>query len=125
MVATADSPHFRSDEADPVPVVVGASARFEGLLAFRGRVRVDGEIVGEIICRGVLELGETARVDGIIEADELIVAGFVGGEATARRRIELGPTARVKGILRAPRVALADGCVVDGRCETVPADPVP
>jgi cytoskeletal protein CcmA (bactofilin family) len=127
MAATADTPRLPSDELDdvPVPIVVGASGRFEGLLVFRGRARVDGELVGRVLSRGVLELGETARVDGVIEVDELIIAGSFGGEATARRRIELAATARVKGVLRAPRVALADGCMVDGRCETAPLDPGP
>ncbi len=124
MAATAHSPSSLTTRtagetvADPGPIIVGESARFEGLVTFRGRAQVDGEIEGEIVCRGTLRLGETARVRGTIEVDELIVAGALEGEATARERIELTSTARVKGILRAPRLALADGCVVEGRCET-------
>ena len=124
MAATAHSPGShttpRADEAvaDAGPVVVDVSRRFEGLVAFRGRAQVDGEIEGAIVCRGTLRLGETAHVRGVIEVDELILAGTLEGEATARKRIELTSTARVKGILRAPRLALADGCVVQGRCET-------
>jgi cytoskeletal protein CcmA (bactofilin family) len=124
MAATAHSPSSLSTRtageasADLDPIIVGESARFEGLVTFRGRAQVDGEIEGEIVCRGTLLLGETARVRGTIEVDELIVAGALEGEANARERIELTSTARVKGILRAPRLALADGCVVEGRCET-------
>jgi cytoskeletal protein CcmA (bactofilin family) len=126
MAATADTHHLgvgsesghHSEHWEPGEIVVGASGRFEGLLTFRGRARIDGEVVGEIVCRGTLELGEMARVNATIEVDELIVAGTLEGEATARSRIELMPTARVKGTIRAPRLCLADGCVVDGRCET-------
>lgn len=124
MAATAHSPSSLAaaspGEAGATggPVIVGESGRFEGLVTFRGVARVDGEVDGEILCRGTLTLGETARVRGVLEVDELIVAGFLDGDATARKRIELTPTARVKGTLRAPRLALADGCVVEGRCET-------
>jgi cytoskeletal protein CcmA (bactofilin family) len=121
MAATAHAPGVigtDSDEFPSVAVVVGESGRFEGLLTFRGCARIDGEVIGEIICRGTLWLGETARVNAVIEVDELMVAGTIEGEVTARDRIELLPTARVNGILRAPRLALADGCVVEGRCET-------
>jgi len=123
MAATADTPRVtEAGELEPTAVVVGESGRFEGLLTFRGRARIDGELVGEVICRGTLSLGEMSRVNAVIEVDELIVAGVLEGEATARRRIELTSTARVKGTIRAPRVALADGCRVEGRCVTSPAD---
>ena len=102
MAATAHSvsavaPREMSESADeehPV-ILVGESGRFEGLVTFHGSAQVDGEIEGEIVCRGTLRLGETARVSGVIEVDELIVAGSLKGEATARKRIELTATARI------------------------------
>ncbi len=112
-----------AEAVDAGPVVVGASGRFEGLVTFRGRGQVNGEVEGQILCRGTLRLGETARVVGTIEVDELIVGGVLEGEATARRRIQLLRTARVRGVVRAPRVSMEDGCVLDGRCETLDATP--
>jgi cytoskeletal protein CcmA (bactofilin family) len=106
------------DAAADVWVVVPVSGRFEGLLTFRGSARLDGEFKGEIVCRGSLHVGVHARVTGTIEVDELIVSGSLEGEVTARERIQLTATARVKGVIRAPRVALEEGCVLDGRCET-------
>ena len=99
-------------------VIIGRGSRFEGLLTFRGRACVDGELIGDVICSGTLELGEGSNVRGAIEVDELIVAGELEGDVTARRRIELRATARVKGALRTPQLALAEGCILEGRCET-------
>ena len=108
----------------PVPVVISATAAFEGLLTFRGDVRVDGEVRGEILCHGTLWLGVSSVVRAVVEGDELIIAGDFEGEASARRRIELLPTARVRGMIRAPLVALAEGCVLDGQCQTRSLDEV-
>jgi cytoskeletal protein CcmA (bactofilin family) len=105
-------------EPDFGAVAVPESARFEGLLTFRGRARVDGEIEGDILCRGAVRIGERGRVVGTIEADEVIVAGTLEGQATARDRLELTGTARVRGTVRAPRVHLEDGCQLEGRCES-------
>ena len=114
----------QADAVEPTSVVGPESARFEGLLTFRGCARVDGEVEGEILCRGRLYVGERARVVGIIEADELVVAGVIEGDAIARTRLELTATARVRGTIRSPRLQLADGCVLEGRCETLsPAPP--
>ncbi len=106
-------------EIPQVPTV-GAGATFNGLLSFRGAARVDGEVSGEVVAAGMLHISERAVVRARIEVDELIVDGRLEGDAVARQRIELGPSARVVGTLRAPRLLLADGCQVQGRCETVP-----
>jgi cytoskeletal protein CcmA (bactofilin family) len=103
--------------ADPTgDAVVGEGGRFEGLLAFRGRARVDGELRGEVVGPGSLRVGPSARVEARVEVDELVLEGSLEGEARARRRIALASTARVRGELHAPRLAIAEGALLDGRC---------
>ncbi|UCE86391.1 MAG: polymer-forming cytoskeletal protein [Deltaproteobacteria bacterium] len=97
--------------------LVDPGASFEGLISFRGHARIDGDFTGSVMAWGALEIGESAVVRASIEVDDLVVAGSLEGDATARRRLTLAPTARVRGVLRAPSLALAEGCVVDGRCE--------
>jgi cytoskeletal protein CcmA (bactofilin family) len=100
------------------PALVAAGARFRGLVAFRGRARVEGRVEGDIIAWGRVEIGPDAHVYGDVEADEAVVAGEVRGGIRARRRIELRAGARVEGDLRAPRLALADGALLHGRVWT-------
>ncbi len=97
--------------------LIGAGTAFEGLVSFRGWALIDGEFRGEVVASGALHIGEAATVRARIEVDALVVAGSLEGEVVARERIEVLATARVTGVLHAPRVSLADGCVVDGRCE--------
>jgi len=111
-----------SKEGGVVPVVP-AGAAFEGTLAYRGAVRIDGRLHGEVIATGALEIGEHGEVRARVEVDELVVAGHLQGDAVAKRRIELRASARVEGNLRAPIVILADGCRLQGRLECKPAQP--
>ena len=104
--------------------VIHAGCHFEGVLTFYGATRIDGRLSGKVVGRGALVISEGAEVLAEVSVDELVVAGTLGGSAHARQRIELLPTARVSGHLRAPRLAVADGCWFDGRCETAPA-PMP
>jgi len=101
----------------PIPTVVEAGTRFEGLVSFQGAVRVEGLIVGQVVANGALWLGEQAELRGRIEADEVTVEGICEGEIEARHRIELRSTARVRGRLSAPRVVMVDGSLFNGRCE--------
>lgn len=106
--------------SSPVPTVLGADAAFEGVLSFRGDVRVEGRLRGEVYATGGLRIEAGASVEGRVEVDELVVAGALRGEIIARRRLELLPTARVEATVRTPRLALADGCVLQGRCDAGP-----
>lgn len=115
--APAPAPRRGRRAPEPEPLV-GPGARFEGVVAFRGFARVDGAVTGSVVGRGRLVISETARVRAEIDVDELVVAGSFEGQAWARRRIELLPTAKVCGELRSPRLSVADGSRVDGRCET-------
>ena len=101
-------------------VSIPAGCSFEGMLAFEGETILDGQLVGEVVARGTLRLGVTARVRARIEVDELIVAGELVGDVVARRRIELLPTARVQGSIETPRFSVAEGSVFQGRCRCIP-----
>jgi cytoskeletal protein CcmA (bactofilin family) len=102
------------------PVAVPAGGHYRGLLSFRGAARVDGNFEGEVIASGTLWIGKAAVVRARIDVDELIVAGVLDGEVRARSRIEVLATGRVRGALCTPRLALADGCLLQGRCQTGP-----
>jgi cytoskeletal protein CcmA (bactofilin family) len=110
-------------ERGVMPVVVEAGCRFDGLVSFRGTVRVDGLVVGQVVARGTVVLGGQGEVRGRIEADQVTVEGQLEGEIEAGHRIELRPTARVRGRMTAPRVVVADGATFDGQCEIGPARP--
>jgi len=103
-----------SAEREPV---VGPGARFRGTLAFRGLARVEGEVEGTVLARGTLEVAPGAVVRARIEADEVVVAGTVWGDVVASRRIALLAGARLYGDVRTGSLALADGSLLEGRCE--------
>jgi cytoskeletal protein CcmA (bactofilin family)/F0F1-type ATP synthase membrane subunit b/b' len=101
----------------PAPVI-RRGAEFDGLVLLPASARIDGRISGDVIASGLVWIGEAARVKARIQAEEVVVAGVIEGEVLARQRIELLATARVSGALRAPRLVLADGAFLEGRCQT-------
>lgn len=102
--------------------LLGPGARFEGKLAFDGRVRIDGALKGEIVGDGVLVIGDGAEVDASVEVGTLIVRGGVlRGNVLARQLIEIHPEGAVYGDISAPEIDISKGCVFEGRCTMMPA----
>ena len=107
-------------ERDLVPPMIAEGCHFEGLLSFGDRAEIDGSLRGRICARGTLLLGPASHIEASIEVDELVVAGRVEGHIRARKRVALLETARVRGDLEAPRISLAEGCELHGRCRSGP-----
>ena len=113
---TADDPGAPR-ELEP-SLAVGCE--FQGILVLRGPGRIDGSLAGEIVGSDLVWIGESARVEADVEAEEVVVEGHLEGRVSARRRIALRPTAHVVGSVAAPSVEASDGCFLEGRCITTP-----
>lgn len=104
----------REAEERSIPTLLEAGTRFDGLVSFRGAVRVEGLVVGEVVAEGTLWVAPRGELRGSVVTDEVVVEGTCEGEVAARVRVELRPSARVAGRLEAPRLLVADGSVFDG-----------
>jgi len=97
--------------------LLGQGTSFDGVLAFEGRVRIDGKLRGRVQSDGVLVLGPTADVDAQIEVGTLIVrGGTVRGEVVAKRLVEVYAPSRVLANVRTGQLFLDKGASFDGTC---------
>ena len=101
---------------------VGSSLVIKGELTAHEDVVIAGRVEGVINVTGHLVVVEAgAHVAGDITAAGIVVAGSVEGSLVANERITVQGGADLQGDVAAPRVAVADGAVVNGRIETVAA----
>jgi len=101
--------------------LLGRGTRFEGKLFFQGRVRIDGELRGEIHSDDVLVIGEGAEVEADIDVATVIVkGGTVRGNIRARNSIELHVPAHIIGNLHSPSLVIEKGVKVEGTCTMAP-----
>jgi cytoskeletal protein CcmA (bactofilin family) len=105
--------------AEPAPgryPVLPEGALFEGLLVLPRPSRIDGVVRGEVLAASDVWVGPTGCVYADLEVRAIVIEGRVEGDVTAAERIELRGTARIRGNVSAPRIAMDEGCVVDGTC---------
>jgi cytoskeletal protein CcmA (bactofilin family) len=100
----------------PPPLILRRDAEFSGIVVLPRAARIDGRVSGTVLASGLVWFSESARVQARIEAEEVVVAGEVEGPVAARKRVVLLATARLHGDLLTPRLTLADGAHLQGRC---------
>lgn len=108
-----DLQHVVAGHSGRVPLVP-AGGVFEGQVAVLGETRIDGSVLGTLRGSGRLELSRDARVDGIIECEELRSQGAIVGRVVAHFRARLGPGAVMDGDLNTPRLEVSESAIWNG-----------
>lgn len=99
---------------------VGSTVVIKGEMTAQEDLVIAGRVEGTINVTGHLVLVEAgAHVVGDITATGIVVSGTVHGSLLAEERIKAEPGADLQGDISAPRIAVADGAVVNGRIETI------
>ena len=96
----------------------GVDTEFEGHLAFKGTIRIDGRFKGEIAAMGDLIVGESARIEAEIKISTIMISGSIEGDIAADKSIEIQKSGRVRGDIEAPTVIIHEGAVLQGNCRT-------
>jgi len=89
-------------------------------------MRIDGTVIGDIEIEGLLNISETGRVDGHINAGSARVAGRIFGNVHCRNALHLASTADVAGDVLTSNLIVDEGAVFTGRCQThIPTEEAP
>lgn len=94
--------------------VIDRGSEFEGTLSFAGTFRIDGGFRGYIFTKGVLVVGDEAKVEAEVEAGTVIINGEFTGKVKAIDRIEIHCPAVFRGNIEAPSLMVAEGVVFEG-----------
>lgn len=97
-----------------VPTIISASLRIVGNLISDGDVQVDGIIDGNVRSR-TLTIGESATINGEVEAETVRIHGSISGQIKAKK-VELGPTAKVVGDIIHSLLIVESGAYLEGNC---------
>jgi cytoskeletal protein CcmA (bactofilin family) len=111
----SDKPKNRIDS------LIGAGTRVTGDVHFRGGLRIDGEVIGNVRAEGdgssTLVLSEHARVEGAVSVTHAVINGAVQGPISSTEFLELQPLARISGDVVYDRLEVHLGAIVKGQLE--------
>lgn len=100
--------------------VLNSDVEIKGNLRFSGELTFEGKLDGEIHTDGTLNLGDTAVVNGNIDAQTVIVRGKINGNITAKEKIEIKAKAELFGDIRASKLSVEEGVTFVGKTEVNP-----
>jgi cytoskeletal protein CcmA (bactofilin family) len=104
--------------------ILSAGVKIEGTFKSDGNVRIDGSIYGDVFVNGNLTLGETSKVHGQVNAQNITICGTVEGSLKASEKIVLESKSRLKGDLIAKLLTVEEGAKFDGKSSMTATSPI-
>ena len=112
--------HSMSTTGNTSKNVLNSDVEIKGNLKFSGELTLEGKLEGEVQTDGVLNLGDTAVVNGNINAQSVVVRGKINGNINAQEKIEIKAKAELFGDIRATKLVVEEGVTFVGKTEVNP-----
>jgi len=110
---------FSRKSKSTIDSLIGADTAIEGNIRFKGGLRIDGKVKGDVIAEedeiSMLVISEHARVEGQVRVAHLLVNGEVVGPVYSSELLELQPKARITGDVQYKALEMHGGAVVSGK----------
>ncbi|MFJ3056477.1 polymer-forming cytoskeletal protein [Herbaspirillum sp. NPDC087042] len=110
---------FTRKTKSTIDSLIGMSTSIKGDVGFKGGLRIDGSINGNINAESgqpsVLVISEHAKVVGEVHAAHLIVNGEIIGDVHSTELLELQPKARITGNVFYKALEMHGGALVSGK----------
>ena len=120
---------FSKKKQPPIRTLIGEGTQIQGELRFTDGLRIDGEVIGDVIAVGdapsILVISEKARVTGRVRGGHVIINGQVSGPIQSDELLELQPQARIVGDVRYEVLEMHQGATIDGELKPLKADERP
>lgn len=99
--------------------LIGISTRIEGNVHFKGGLRIDGSVKGNVVADNsepsMLVISEHGRVEGEVRVAHLVVNGEILGPVFSSELLELQPRARITGDVHYKALEMHGGALVSGK----------
>ena len=98
--------------------LIGVSTRLDGDLLFKGGLRIDGQVRGNVTAEpgqpSHLVVGEHGKIDGEVRCSNVIVNGEINGPVYSSELLEIQPKARIIGDVFYRVLEMHGGALVSG-----------
>lgn len=110
---------FSRKSKNTIDSLIGATTVIEGNLHFKGGLRIDGHIRGNVIAdpelSSMLVISEQAQIDGEVRAAHVVVNGAINGPVFSSELLELQAKARISGDVHYKTLEMLSGALVSGK----------
>jgi cytoskeletal protein CcmA (bactofilin family) len=118
----------KSDDSEsPVPSgsasLIGSGTSMKGDITSSGDLRIDGTLVGNIICSAKVIIGAGGVVEGDVSGQQADIMGKVSGTIKVKELLQLKSNCHVNGNLYSAKLQIEPAATFNGQCHMTQEEP--
>ena len=114
--ATANRPNVMSNNFAGDSCVLAVDTVVEGTVKCTEGIRLEGKVIGDIICEKRFVMGEKGKVEGTVKCNESVISGKIDGQIKVKGLLHLLGSAFIKGKIMASKMIVDEGAKYSGEC---------
>jgi cytoskeletal protein CcmA (bactofilin family) len=95
--------------------IIGLSVKVEGDFIGEGNVVVEGVVIGNLKTKNNLRVGDQAKIQAKVEAENAQIAGEITGNISVSQFLDIKASAKINGDINAAILAIEKGAKINGR----------
>jgi len=96
--------------------IISEGTSINGDISATGDIRIDGELIGNIVAKGRLVIGPNGKIEGEINCNNIEVSGYIKGKITVPEMLNMKSSAKVYGEIIAGKLSVEPGSLFTGTC---------
>jgi len=109
---------FVRNPKDSMDSLIGVATRLDGDLLFKGGLRIDGHVHGNVTAEpgqpSHLVIGEHGKIDGEVRCSNVVVNGEINGPVHSSDLLEIQPKGRIIGDVFYRVLEMHGGALISG-----------
>jgi cytoskeletal protein CcmA (bactofilin family) len=97
--------------------LISQGTTIKGDIETSGDLRIDGALIGNIITKGKLVVGDSASIEGTIKCENADISGKVVAKVSVNNIIVLKESSRFSGDIITKKISIEPGAVFTGNCQ--------
>ncbi len=79
-------------------------------------IRIDGQVEGDLQCKGKVVIGKSGIIKGIVECQNAEIHGKINGKITVSDTLSLRLTSTIDGEVKTRTLIVEPGAIFNGTC---------
>jgi len=104
-------------KVDKIDTLIGSNTKFTGKIEAKGTIRIDGELIGDLIVEGSVILGEDGKIKGNSVCDNIFISGTLEGNIKCKNQLRITNTGKLFGDIEVKNFIVDESAVFEGACK--------
>lgn len=89
----------------------------EGNITAEGDMRIEGKVIGTLICNSKLVVSGTGYIEGSVDARNAVIEGEIKGNVVTRELLQIDKSGKVNGDIYTQKLVVQMGATFTGSCK--------